>query len=246
MMGGEALRPFRGELGVAGRHQLNHRLGHTRALQRRHVQGDIQNAVEDPLHRIRHEDFLPRQQFKQQNPEGIDVHQAGELFSTHLFGRHVVGRSEHIARLGARKVFALGNSEIHQLDHAGCVDVNVLRLDVAMDDSVLVDEIEGAGDLQRDLQFAAQVAGVAVLDGVAQVFTLQELHHHEQALLGVGTEIVNADDVFVGYPGGGLRFGQEAVTGFRVLRCRLDQNLHRHRAADDGIEGLVNVGHPTT
>ncbi len=110
---------------------------------------------------------------------------------------------------------------------------------------VPVNEIESAGDLQRDLEFAAQVARMAVLDGVPQVFALQELHHHEQALLGVDTEIVNADDVFVGHLGGRACFCQEPVAGFGVLRRRLDQDLHRHGAADDRVERLVDVGHPS-
>ncbi len=135
MIGAKPCGRSAASLRVTSRHQLDHRLGHSRALQWRHVQRDIQNAVEDPVHRIRHEDFLPRQQFEQQNPERIDIHLAGELLAPHLFGRHVVGRPQHIARLRAREVFALGDSEIHQLDHAGGVDVNVLRLDVAMDDS---------------------------------------------------------------------------------------------------------------
>ena len=242
----EAPRPFRGQLGVTGCHQLDHRLGHARTPQRLHVHGNIQNAVEDPIHRIRQEDFPSRQQLKQKNPEGIDVHQPGDRLPPHLFGRHVVWRSEDIARLGAREVFALGNSEIHQLDHARGVDVDVLRLDVTMDDSVLVNEIQSAGDLQGDLEFVAQVARMAVPDGLPQVFTLQELHDHEQALLRVGAEIVNGDHVVVGRLGGGARFGQEAVAGGGIPRCRLDQDFHRHRSSDDRVEGLVDVGHPAT
>ena len=36
-----------------------------------------------------------------------------------------------------------------------------------------------ARHLQRDLELRLQVAGVAVLDGVAQVLAAQKLHHHE-------------------------------------------------------------------
>ena len=75
--------------------------------------------------------------------------------------------------------------------------MDILRLDVAMDDLIPVDEVEGPRDLQGDLEFVADVAGVSVLDGLPQVFALQEFHHHEQALLVVYAEIENVDDVLV-------------------------------------------------
>ena len=42
-----------------------------------------------------------------------------------------------------------------------------------------------------DLQLVAQVAGVAVAHGVAQILAAQELHHHERPVLIVLAEIVN-------------------------------------------------------
>src|ERR1035438_5950763 len=97
---------------------------------------------------------------------------------------------------------------------------------------------------QTSIQAAKSIG--AGSGGTSMSGTLQELHHHEQAHLVVGTEIVDADDVFVGYLGGGLRFRQEAVAGFGILRCRLDQDFNRHRASDNRIEGLVDMRHPTT
>jgi hypothetical protein len=84
-----------------------------------------------------------------------------------------------------------------------------------------VDEFQSARDLEGDFELLLQVAGVAVADGAAQVFALHELHHHEQPVLFVAAEIVNADDVFVGEVAGGAGFGEEAGLGFLILAWRL-------------------------
>ena len=54
-------------------------------------------------------------------------------------------------------------------------------------------------------------------------------------VLFVGAEIVNADDVFVGYFAGRVRFGQEAGFGLLILAAVFGQDLDRHGAADHGI-----------
>ena len=88
-----------------------------------------------------------------------------------------------------------------------------------------------------------QIAGVAVLDGVAQILAAQKLHHHEGAMLVVFAEIVNAEDVVVGDVAGHARFGQKARLGFGILAAGLGEDLDRHGAADHGVARAVDVRH---
>jgi hypothetical protein len=66
-----------------------------------------------------------------------------------------------------------------------------------MDDVLCVDVFKRARQIERDAHLVSRVADRAVLDGVAEVLTLEELHHHKRAALSIFAEIVDVDDIVV-------------------------------------------------
>ena len=88
-----------------------------------------------------------------------------------LLGRHVGGRADDHAHLrsapgavsvgefvasavadGARGSQRLGETEVEHLHRAVGADLDVRRLEIAMDDALLVRRLERVGDLPRDRQ----------------------------------------------------------------------------------------------
>ena len=94
--------------------------------------------------------FLSGQHLKQKNAERVHVGLRSKGLAEHLFGRHVVRSAQRES--AARKVDArrLGDSEVHQFDLAGQVEMNILGLDIAMNDFLRVDVVDRACDLRRD------------------------------------------------------------------------------------------------
>ena len=73
-----------------------------------------------------------------------------------LFGRHVVWRAHDILGAGQGEVALLpedlGDAEIRDLHPAAFIQQDVLRLDVAVHDALLVRELQRLADLRHDLQ----------------------------------------------------------------------------------------------
>ena len=84
------------------------------------------------------------------DPERVDVGLRGDLVAERLLGRDVVGRAEHAAGGGqALRLERAGDAEVGDLGAALVVDQDVLRLDVAVDEAVLVRALERPADLDR-------------------------------------------------------------------------------------------------
>ena len=122
------------------------------------------------------------------------------------------------------------------------IDVNVLRLDIAMHDGPAVHVVQGIGDVQRDAQAVIHSAQAAVADGLAQVFALQVLHHDERLAVEFAV-IEHADDILVLEASGQLGFLQEPGLGFGILTGAIGQDLHHHGAVDHRIAGPIHVRH---
>jgi hypothetical protein len=94
--------------------------------------------------------FCPVNISKQQNAERVNVGLRSERLAQHLFGRHVVRRAQ--CESAPREIHAgrFGDPEVHQLDLAGQVEMNILGLDVAMNDLLRMDVVDRTCDLRRD------------------------------------------------------------------------------------------------
>jgi hypothetical protein len=88
-----------------------------------------------------------------------------DLLPLHLLGRHVLQRADHAAlrARGFAGILDAGDAEVGELDAPARLDQQVGRLDVAVDDALLVRVVERAeqvaDDLQRLLQRIAHALG---------------------------------------------------------------------------------------
>jgi hypothetical protein len=103
---------------------------------------------------------------------------------------------------------------------------DVVRLEVAVDDSGLMGGGERVGDLHGGVQQPARVAGRS------HGRTIHELHHQI-----IGADVVNLADVGMVQGGDGAGLAFEAV-GEGGLR-----ELDRDRAVETGIAGLPHLSH---
>ena len=101
---------------------------------------------------------------------------AADLFRAGVFGRHYALEGEGLtAALRVLRVEQLGDAEVEQLWFALGGDANIRRLDVAMNDQMLVRVSDGGADLAKKLEplFRRQLALIAIL---IQPFALDVFH----------------------------------------------------------------------
>ena len=98
-------------------------------------------------------------------------------------------------------------------------DVDVGRLEIAVDDARGVGVGDPVQDLLHHRQLVFEGREPAALEQVLQVLALEQLHGHEEPP-GVFAELVEGDDVRVVEPGGGLSLPQEALAAVRDPRAR--------------------------
>ena len=178
-----------------------------------------------------------------------------------------VGRGPHDGaalrevRLG---VGGLRQAEVGDLGDAVRVDQDVRRLDVAVDDAVLVGVVDRLADLPhegedlldgdagREGRPALRGGLLLPIDVVAEVASLQVLHREEVAAVLL-SDLVDLHDVGVLEAGGGLGLAREAGDQLASIvllgRGLVDpvvelEDLERHDAIEVALPGLVDDPHP--
>ena len=177
-------------------------------------------------------------------------------FTQHLLRRHVSCCAEGRPGLGAelcrtgrrllvrlfRRAAQLGESEIQNFDPPGPGDEQVLWLEVAMDNSLVVGGCQALKDLERVFGRLAHREQPAV-HALAQGHSLQQLRDHEGRPL-VRPHVEDRQNVGMVEDPGGARFQLEPVNAFGVVRELGRENLDRHLAAEAAIEGAIDLAHP--
>ena len=146
-------------------------LGERRRLLLHHLE---QHAV----HRLGVERLAAGQQLVEHAAEREHVGARVGLLAAHLLGGHVVRRPHHRAGAGHVGAAQAGQPEVHDLDHAARQQVDVRRLEVAVDDVLRVGEGEALGDLLDHGELLVE-GHLALGDGVLQVDPVEQLHRHE-------------------------------------------------------------------
>ena len=164
-------------------------------------------------------------------------------FALGLFGRHVGRRSQDIAGHRQRGLarLALGQAEVHDVRLVAGVEHDVARLQIAVDDAVLVGVMERVG--HSGTQLGRLVIGE---------FSAGQPVLKRQSLDQVGDDIddvafkphlVHADDVGVFKLGGGTCLA-EKLLGLLAVKLSLAGDLHRHGPIEPGVSGLPHGAEP--
>ena len=185
------------------------------------------------LHRDRDEvvaaeRHLTDEQLVQDDPERVDVGLDVRLASARLLGRDVVACSHH--RPGLRQapvdVERARDAEVRDLRAALLGEQHVLRLDVAMDETLLVREGERPRDLERELDGLPLGQRGLALDQRLQVLALDVLEDDELAAVLL-TAVDHGHDVGMRELRHGAGLPAEALDVVAVTRELLVEDLQR-------------------
>ena len=230
--------PIRGRLGqrLLGHCSQRHRRIRPKRVDRGRRLVELAAQQVDGARRLEGEP--PREQPEQDHAERIDVARGGGAFSRSLLRRHVRGRSDQRAGLRQR-VHAghPGNAEVRDLGATLLVEEDVRRLQVAVDEPVLVRVREPGSDLGRDRPGLGVRERPAVAEALLERAARQVLEDHERppALASV---VVEAADVRVRQRSDGPRLALEAQ------RIRVSaQELERDRPAELRVDREPDLGH---
>ncbi len=195
------------------------------------------------------ERWLPSEDFVQHATQRVDVGAGVDGFAARLLRRQVLGGADHRGGLGdavARVGERAGDAEVHHLHGAGLADHDVRGLDVAVDDAVLVAEVQRLAGVGDDLDgLPGWDRSVAVHD-VAQRHAVDVLHHDvgQRAGRRLGLPgVVDRHDRGVVQCRGVLRLASEAQVEAGVAGEVGAQHLDGDVAVQADVAGEVDLGH---
>jgi hypothetical protein len=152
-------------------------------------------------------------------------------------------------RSGGR-VNGLRQSKVEHLHCSVGTDLDVRRLEIAMDDAVIVRSFESFGDLPGNREsFINRQSGSRLpvpgsrRDQRREILALDELHHQCSHTTGL-FEPVDVRDVWMIQRRQHLRFATEARQTIRIVGDRRQQHLDRHVAIQLRIARAIHLAHP--
>ena len=163
-----------------------------------------------------------------------------------LLRAHVLRRAEHLARARQLQgIDAAGDAEVEDLDDRGDadgLDEDVVGLEVAVKNAVLVRLAEALGDLARELE-GLELGHAALLEPLGEALPGQQLHHHVRPAIFRLAVLVHADRRRVAQLRGHLELAAEAGHELGVRQALAAHQLDRHLTVDLGVVGLVDDAH---
>jgi len=188
--------------------------------------------------------------------EGEDVGSGVGLLALELLGGHVLERPQdrplgrEVPALGGQRgderagagAVLLGKAEVHQL-RPGLREHHVPRLQVAMDDPLLVRPLERIGDLGRVAQHLLRRQRAA-LQALGQRLALEQLHH-EVVDPVLGPHVVERANVGMVEAGDGAGLALEALPERGVGSEVGGKDLDRDGALEPRVARAVDLAHPT-
>ena len=185
---------------------------------------------------------LARGGLVQHDAQRVDVAGGREILALGLLRRDVVGGAQHSGRFVVHGVLRPGDAEVHHLHVAVGLHHDVLRLDVAVDDVLVVGDGEGLAHLGADFGGLALVDGAALLDGGLQVGPAHELHDDVVGVV-VLAPVVHVHDVGALQVCGSGGLLAEALGEIGVGGELRQHHLHGDDAAQRAVLGAVHLGH---
>ena len=137
------------------------------------------------------------------------------------------------------------NAEVGDLHHTVSAHEDVSRLDVAVNDSVVVREGECARDVAGDVRRLSVGELLAFLQDLGKRFSAHVLHSDEVGVVDLAP-VVDGDDVWMLQTSRGLSFATEPFHECWICRVFGKQNLQRNRTIEQGVVGEEDLGHTTT
>jgi hypothetical protein len=189
---------------------------------------------------------LPREHLERHAADRVEVGPGADVLRHRLLGRHVgrgadggPGRGEE--RAGLHLVRRLRDPEVGDLHAPVRRDHQVLGLEVAVDDPVLLGEREPG---EQPLEHAADLRERQVPDERPQRAALDVLHRDvgRPVVLEV---VVHGDDVRVAQGAGDARLAQEPLRERGVRRVERRELLERDEAVEIGLAGEIDHRHAT-
>jgi len=186
---------------------------------------------------------LAREQLVEHAPEGIDVGLFVDRLPAGLLRRDVVARAHD--RPGDRHpvdVDCMGDAEISDLRPPVAVEEDVLRLDVAVDEALVVREGEPARDLQRQLDRLANRQRPFAVDELLQVLSIDVLEDDELATVLL-TAVDHRDDIGMRQLGDRPGLAPEALDVVLVTRELLMEDLQCDAALEQAVVRAIDARH---
>ena len=185
----------------------------------------------------------PGEELERDDSEPVAVAGRRRRLAARLLGRQVARRPEHGARQRERVDTARrGDPEVRDHHVRVAVEQEVRRLDVAVDDALLVRAVERDSGLGEPLQrLSGRDAALAepIVDGAAV-----EVLHDDVRLLPVLADVEDRDDVRrAREPRGGQRLAPEARAHLLFRRMALGEELDGDFPLEDGIRRAVDLAH---
>ncbi len=179
----------------------------------------------------------PGEQPVDNEAEGIDVGRGRGRFATHLFGRDVCGGAENRSGVGQR-VCPLNprDAEIGDLRTSLRIEQDVARLQIPVNDAMLVCMGEPSGDIARDPSNLIVGDGDTVRESLFERTSCEVLEDHVPPLLV--PEVEELDDVRMSERRDGARLSLEAGS-IGIRRQQLDDDT----PAQGLIERQPDLGH---
>ncbi len=193
------------------------------------------------------------QHLVQHHAQRVDVGAVVDLAGAPALLRRHVDRRPHQradARLHRLRQIAgvhdLRDAEVEQLDvrppRRRRQQLDVVRLEIAVNDPLVVGGAERAADLIGDLGDLGRRDGAA-RDALVHRLAAEELHDEVGLPVGGLTEVEDLDDVLVPDGVDGARLVEEAGDDLGLPRQRHVQQLDRDLAPDDRVLGLIDHAH---
>jgi hypothetical protein len=185
----------------------------------------------------------PGQELVEDAAERVDVGLLVDGLAASLLGRDVVARSHD--RAGDRHpvdVERVGDAEVGHLRPPVAVDQDILGLDVAVDEPVLVREREPAGDLECELDRFARFERPLLVEELLQVHAVDVFEDDELPTVLLAA-VDHGDDVRMSELRDRASLAAEALDVGVVARELLVEDLQRNCAFEQLVVRPIDARH---